>query len=763
MRPIRLLLAVLGPALVLLAAAAWFTRPAPWTASETVREMDRRLAGGAAQVVVLGSSWAALDVDVPTLGKGLGLPTGAVVNLGQPRSGPPIWYAVAKYRVYGSTTRPRLLVLVSSLPQLGLVSVPPDATADLEQHYAEPDEVLLAKFGGGRGSALYNRVMGRRAEPRDAVLHAFRSLAVAALSPDDGVPVEERQERAGALVFAGLQSGGAVQHRFLPVTEEQGELSAGGRQAEAGAAGSFVADLADLAAQHDARLVVVLAPVASSQRSKLIVPLPVERDYVDLANARGIGWLDLRGLDYPDSDFSSDGTHMRPAAARRFTTTLAERLQALGALGDGPMAPASVVGVERVSRVGEAPAIGARPLLPTRKPCLHRVDLSDHAAISPREVARAFGGAASPLVARAGGVELPPLALHQAEAQPCAPGFVFDGANSLVSLPEGPVPSVELAADPALPGPERRNATWWIAPGTGIRWELSGLPPGPVSVEAVVRSFGDGSGAPVLQAAETASFVDRGEGPVATAALGPEGIVELRAPAGGPWLVLRRLSVVAGENVTDLVARPVSQRLDALAEVEAAGPPPPLRLLPQPEAGGGRRFQLPWPDRPLCSPLQVLVDGQPTAREADGRVLWRTQRDSLLVMPPARSVLVRLNPGRDCGASCPSCSQWHWIYPGDRLRAQLPKARRLSLSGALRAIHVLAEPMAASDGSLRLTASWGGEAWLDHRGSLAELAEGLTLPLRDFVPRTDAEPLLLELELDAEAPPTRLIVGALAL
>ena len=241
---LRLILALLGPLAVVGFSYRSLSEAEPWVASELVQEQDAALRERLPEVVVLGSSWAATNMDAKELAKGLKIPEMKVVTLAQKASQPPVWYAMAKYRLYGSEARPKLIVVVTSLPLL--MTNTPRSLSELEQHFATPDEVLLRKVWGEDGSPWLTQLLDRRGRLRDSLRDGFRGLSVGLfLQAGAGQDLGELQSQASHRVFEKVAgTGDATLHRLLPVVEEEAQTTASGATQAVTAADSYLGDLA---------------------------------------------------------------------------------------------------------------------------------------------------------------------------------------------------------------------------------------------------------------------------------------------------------------------------------------------------------------------------------------------------------------------------------------------------------------------------------------------------------------------------------------
>ena len=278
-----LTLALAAPLLVLLPAWSTLTTAPEWAPSKDVAEMNATATRAPAEVVMVGPSFARTDIDGPALGAALAASTPGhplrVARFAQNLASAPAWYAILKERVYGNGLEPRLVLLVATTDYLLEVHPPASRMVGLEQHFAEPDEVLRARTWNSRLPATLQRALDRRRVLRDPVVSAFRDPLVEMFF--GGKNGAELAAEAGVEVF-GQEHGGGTR-RLLPGVEAQAAEEAS--EGEVRAADSYLPDIAALVAQHGGRLVVVLPPVAASKAADHQVSAEAERDIVETANA----------------------------------------------------------------------------------------------------------------------------------------------------------------------------------------------------------------------------------------------------------------------------------------------------------------------------------------------------------------------------------------------------------------------------------------------------------------------------------------------
>lgn len=502
---LRLLAAILGPALVLAAAGAWYLRPVDHSPTEWVQKLDSQVKASDPEVVILGSSWAETNVDEKVLANRLGVPLTKVITLSQTASAPPIWYAIAKYRLFGNGAKPKTIVLVAATKMLLGTTLPAKDLPALEQHFVNPDAVLQAKVWGDNRSPLITQMLGRRAELRDLMVEQFRLRSLALwLEPRPDRSLVDMQEAAGAVVFDAVEGNGdAIAHRFLPVVENE-DSSAGASTATAGIRDSFLVDLAELARENGTQLVVAIPPVASLQRSNQLLSPAREAELVQVANELGVGWIDLRKMELDDSNFRADGGHMLDTGARTYTEALANRMLQIGVLEDGPLAAATPPAtIQKVERIGSPPSLRpGRTKVVAEDTCQHGVDLGAWNFLTYGALLDSVGTNAVPVRMKIGDDLYVPGPNKNMNEKRCEPIWAFNGPRSLAMLPAGvAVDSVEWVLDPKLPDPEAaQQSTWWVYPNSRLQWTVADTPAGgTLHAEVVARGLGPSSSPAFLE------------------------------------------------------------------------------------------------------------------------------------------------------------------------------------------------------------------------------------------------------------------------
>ena len=785
---LRLVAAILGPALVLGAAGAWYLRPVDHSPTEWVQKLDSQVKASDPEVVILGSSWAETNVDEKVLANRLGVPPAKVLTLSQTASAPPIWYAIAKYRLFGNGAKPKTIVLVAATKMLMGTTLPAKDLPALEQHFVTPDAVLQEKVWGDARSPLITQMLGRRAELRDLLVEQFRLRSLGLwLEPRPDRSLLDMQEAAGAVVFDAVEGNGdAIAHRFLPVVENEDATSASS-VSTVGVRDSFLVDLAELARENGSQLVVAIPPVASLQRSNQLLSPAREAELVQVANELGIGWIDLRKMDLDDSNFRADGGHMLDSGARTYTEALANRMLQIGALEEGPLAAATPPAtIQKVERIGSPPTLEpARTKVVDEAGCRYGVDLGAWNFLTYGALLDSVGTNAVPVRMKIGEELYVPGPNKNMNDKSCEPLWAFNGPRSLAMLPAGvALDSVEWVLNSELPNPEaEQQSTWWVYPNTRLQWTVADTPAeGTLHVEVAARGLGPSSSPAVLEVdGKTVALVEGAEGLVATLDL-PVGAglrqLALHSPADGPFLVVRRLSMELAGQHTDLVSPPLIHAADVFAVPIAADTPPPIEVGALEKRDRHYGWTLPWDNQLTCSPVQILEDEVAlpalATRKPSGKPvgpLVQHVGTFLSFVPPDKSdprsnnknYQVVLDPERGCvWKSCRTCPTLRWMYSGDHLSARLDATARKVALGGIRALHIVGESMGGGDpeATLEVEAYFAEQSILTRQVKVSELPAGIDLLFSIFVPRGGTDNLIVDLALSDGAAPLRLSVVA---
>ena len=774
-RALSALFAILGPALVLGAAWREWTTPAPWAPNDEVREFDALARAKPADLVIVGPSFARTDLDPDALGRALARPPLRTTRFAQNLASAPMWYALLKERVYGNGLRPRAVVLVATLDYLLTVRPRAAHMAGLEEHFAEPDAVVRARTWNTRWPAPLQRALDHRGQLRDPLVAWFRDAPVGWAFADAEADGAALVEAAGQALFGGDRTA-KTQVRLLPVVEEEADGGpADGMVPDATA--SYLPDIAALVAANGGRLAIVLPPVAPSVAAEHAVSSSQERSVVALANALGVGLVDLRRVPLTEFDYT-DGYHMRPETRKAFTQQVADALTTLGLLGEGPMAAAWVPPAATIVRLGEAAPIEVAAPEATDDPCVVEVALDPWVDLGDNELKRLAAHIPAPWRVTDGGRVLAHAARNPTG---CQGGWFQTGGRLRVSRGAPSEARVVVEWEPTLPIRDADGeAAWWIHPGGGVAFTYGeGVPTGPFTLDAEVL-LPTGAGQAWITLGGARIPLDEAEGRFRSAHVELPAAptpLEVRVEADAP-AVLRTLVMDIGERRLEPVP-PASMRLVDLLDGPVTGTEPPAVKVGRIERKRKRAaFKVPWVDAVACSPIRVYEDGVVLPSGASPVLAKRPKDDATdqvddyvyLVSTDGtdpqfngRRYTAALAADRSCRA--PKKKQQIsrlWVYPGDRLSIEVPAAAGLGKSGPARVLTVdgrwnVPPPEGAT---VRLRVRVNDKVRLDQLLPAASLATPQDLPLDRPLTGRDREGLRVELE--AEGLDTPVLISLIA-
>lgn len=755
-----LTLALAAPLLVLLPAWSTLTTAPEWAPSKDVAEMNATATRAPAEVVMVGPSFARTDIDGPALGAALAASTPGhplrVARFAQNLASAPAWYAILKERVYGNGLEPRLVLLVATTDYLLEVHPPASRMVGLEQHFAEPNEVLRARTWNSRLPATLQRALDRRRVLRDPVVSAFRDPLVELFF--GGKNGAELAAEAGVEVF-GQEHGGGTR-RLLPGVEAQAAEEAS--EGEVRAADSYLPDIAALVAQHGGRLVVVLPPVAASKAADHQVSAEAERDIVETANALGVGLLDLRALPFTELDYS-DGYHMRPDAKRVFTAELAAGLEAIGAMGTGAMQGSWVPPAFTVVREGTAPTLTMGTPVAGTAPCEVSLPFPGWEPLTDERLPLVSGHLAAPFVVSDPSGELEHL---RRAPGPCSGAWILNRDALRVSTRAPGPASLQVAWNPALPARDADGeAAWWVYPGGALdfAWEAGG-PEGPWQADLEVI---DPSGSATVRVSfgEAVSALPEG-GTLRRLRLEAAGAagVHLRVESDAA-VVVRSLTVRMAGRDSAVVRPPTARLVDFLPGAIEAEAPPALRPVELGVVRGRAAFAAPFEDTLGCSPVRVTENGEllpsgasaaSTTNRPNGVVVDHVDGHVFVVTPDGsdpltngRAYRLAYSPERACRSKLKRVSVSRaWVYGEERIRSTVAPTPPLGASGPIRALRVRAETNAPPPpaATVTFTLRVGGEARLSRTLPVADLAGGAELLLDAPITRRDDGEAVLEVQ-----------------
>jgi hypothetical protein len=810
-------LAVVLPLVILGSALLWFNHKEGGQLSAAATQMDNRLAQAPPDIVVLGNSLAERSVDPKLLVDGLQIPdaTCQVLNVSQSR--PPTWYAVLDNRVYGNAYHPRLVLVIGLIETM--FSTDPGSTASVLGDYMDPDDAVIQTktLGNDVGPLFLYPLRIRRDQLKTAFFADIRDATTGLVfASGKGSLVDRGKVVAEPALGRVFSADGAVDmsryDRAIPIVDER---KAGVKDDQSSISASYIPDLVALATSHQSRIVFVQVPLSSAMSSRPRLA-NVEHDLVEFLNVNGAGWLDLSQIGVPDSGFA-DQAHLNTSGRQQFTKVLAERLIAMGAMGDRTLARAIVpLHPSRVERIGSPPALPAvGPRLPIPDvPCSWRARLVPALPLDDYALNNAGAGMVSPVQIQEDGAILRPHGKNDELAGECKGVFNIHGDwIRLVPSSARPDPatrSYEATLSNAFPMvTQKGDQVWWIYPGTTGRFFFSepwSDARGPFSVDATALLFGSSDLPVTLRAgdAEPARF----SGGAALARAIFEGdaprssnwAIEVASPKNGPYVLLTALSLGQREQVSNLVGHFTGGKGQSLVLVGTPKTPFDFTFDHDPptlEAGEitprGSSFSLAVPDYDFlvsssihsatdaqgCDPIQLLVDGaafpvsksgcekpkaskEPAWCHAAGYI-WFSNPGQPDPRSDGHSYGVGLDPTR-------KCNNYRMLYPGDTLLATQKKkaflvgadhvdirGHRLAASGPDGLLHmkVLAAEKVLLDQKLPMSATTGGIGF-DLPGRVDPSDTSLAIELS--TPSDAAYYLLVSLALTEERPFEDLVV-----
>jgi hypothetical protein len=687
-------LAALLPVALLGGLFAW-----AWSRTEAV-PTERLLAYRALvdekrpEVVLIGDSQLQLGVEAEPLEAALGVPVAKLAVSGSPL---PVWYAALENVVYRRGHAPKLIVVVAGLARMletsGAGTI---ETGRLAEFAGDDEPVLAAKVLGGSGANLrWLRLQRQRVDVRDTLLAAVKGSGVRLFF---GGSADEATARAHAASTAVFDRAGAIDmaldRKVIPIVQ----VEAGNTAAVASTvADSLLPDVLALAAANGSRVVVVRHPHNPGTTNWDVVPLDVQAEVITLLNAHGAGYVDGDSLGtWSRGDFR-DPWHLGPAAGRRFTGALAEKLVALGALDAEPLDPNRLpVAPPVITRSGTPPALDVRE---TVKEGGCQVVLRAAGVPPLGDVLTEAAGfpKASPLEVLGEGVLLRGHAPWSELQGGCVGAFVHGRGPVFVSPRRaGESLSLRWVEDVPIRTPAGESV-YWVLPGTALDFEFPEAvdTAGPtVRFGVLAASFG-GSAPAVLRTPGGADVPLAGESEAVRGAVSvpaPRGAwrVSVASPADGPWLLVKAARLDLDEASYDLVTPGrtlVARQVGFLDGSRGGGPvvegeppalavsrPPTARapvLDPAPaEAGLGSSALRVSAMLARCSPLVARGPAGPLRSVAScgdlaADTFCRTGSGVRFMAEVPEQVTLGLDPHRGCNGD----RTW-WVYPGDRLRSE---------------------------------------------------------------------------------------------
>lgn len=674
MRP-SAVLAVVFPLLLLGLGLGRLGAERPWAPSEAALALDARLEKERPEVVVIGNSKAATDLDPVALRKELGLGPVSVVSV--PGTNMPTWYAVVENHLVRAGRRPRLVIVYGTLEWLAQVTVGDQHQRAGLAAYIRPDEPVLNPmvFGRSSGASALDRARDQAAALRIGATEAVRDLGLSLSGAEPEVA------RAALVHLFENNRGGEVGRRVIPVAEGFAPASATRRPSPAA---SLLPPLAELAAEAGLRLVVVRSalPVWSSED---LAPIADVREAVAVLNERGAGWIDLSTGVTAAADYN-DARHMTPVGRRKNTAALVESLRGIGALDDGALRAARApLAAPEWRREGELPVLEVGAPRRLDSACGWALPAPTLLGLDDPSLVKLGLGAQGPVRLWIDGQPLSPHGSREDIALRCGGAFSHAGRElryAPAAEPEGPH-ELRVGLGAELPG---QTALPWLYPGSVLVARFVAEEAADLAIDLRLRVV-RGEGAVHVAFGDRALRLEKGARrrariPLAAA----RGAVELRIRSEA-WAALETLVLEQPAGRSALVGtEPAPARfLDKQTKIEA-GPDP--EVVGWREDGQRRIATLADPrlaevDVPAisaafpaaCTPLGIEVGGQmlsfapvPTAPAAAGPGAWAHHGLEVAVgkkigggAPPT----VRFDADRRCNLGS-------WLLPGETLRSTPP-------------------------------------------------------------------------------------------
>lgn len=728
--------------------------------------LDAQVVGRKPDILVVGPSFARTDIDSRVLSAELdGL---RVSVLAQNMAIAPMWYAMLKYRAYQNGAHPRVIMVVATAAQL--LSTVPDAThmPELTQHFSEPDEILYKKAYQTDRHPRLQRALEQRAQLRDVLLEPARHAMVGWIWGADHTMQNGQAitDQAASVVFQDTVRTSSQQ--LMAVVEEEAATERHIGEQTVAPADSFLPDLAALARQNNAQLLVVLPPTTRSEQGEAGVSRTQEQEMVELATRLEIGWMDLRTLELPLNYFK-DEHHLTTTGATAFSKIVAQRIKEMGGLDGKFRAPLEQPIPRRVGK--------AKPFVIPQKPsphtgeCMVRLALPEIVPFSVENLFATGTGAVSPLQVFWGDTPLKTVESWGQLGVGCSARSVNMTRMLTATLPSTQDADLRIDWNEALPLPLDDEETtwsthmpdqWWVYPETALHWDWKhNWAPPQTPVTLSVSVLGVGEGIPLLSFGGEAIPLQKGimnlyQGELTVPAPAEPWQAVLSAPAGMALLV-RELGVKAGDQYEDIISKMPPRSIPLFRVVSFPEAPPPIDITEIEMVDGQASFQVDQ-DWLNCSPYMVLEDGvelpalPPQYSGQMGKTYLREDRvfffssDGSSPLENGRHYDLVYRADRRCEARA-------WLLPQDHIVVTVPSFRLRELLGPTRQINISAlSNDGSSDGSVWIKLSHGDDIVVDMEVPVADLLEGLSWEPPERGMLLDLEAFVLEIKnIDASA------------
>lgn len=273
------------------------------------------------ELVILGNSKAASDIDVPTLKAALGRPDLKVKLISIGSATMPIYYAVIKNCVLGAGARPEAVVVYATRVEMLAATLSADRRRKLLWTHLSHDEPVIARKIYGRSSG-WEALRDRAVAARDGTLNTLADTVATALT---GEPGRATVDASFTTVF------GASWAVRRPVDLQAAPTGGYPSESPMGTSieDSFILETEELVKGTGVKLIYALSPVSGVVREREERRLRGLEPVVATIKEHADGWIVLpQPADGPTT--WQDPEHLMPQAAIPNTMALGRGLTAMG-------------------------------------------------------------------------------------------------------------------------------------------------------------------------------------------------------------------------------------------------------------------------------------------------------------------------------------------------------------------------------------------------------------------------------------------------
>jgi len=747
------LLAIVLPLLILWGYAQVLELDRVPEKSDAALDIEAELAEARPDVLLLGSSQLGRGVKTDLLAQELGTEK-RVHSLWRSSMKAPPLYAILKNRVLAEGHTPEVVLLVATLDRFMTVDMENDArTVLLREQMGEYEPAISQKvFGRERAHPMVGLAQQRRSTLQQDLMGSLKGWTVATFFrdslPEGDTPAAGRgrvlADESAERLFGGEEARDMEAHkRAIPITDVLVEGTGRSRDARAGVEASLIPDFVALAGDHEFKLVLVVAPLATPNPTPL--DEDTQRELYRYLNDNGVGLIDLSEMDLKRSDFM-DPAHLNQRGARLFTKALAERMLEMDILDASVAVPevelsAQLAGDLTWTRTGTPPEVSlGAPRRLEKTACGLALALGDWSFLSDPILKSRDLGRTSPLQVLGEDTPLQPSQDPDEFAERCAGAYATArGAIRFSALDDADAAGryrARLNPEPRFDTADGKAV--WVYPGTAVQVAFASVPPGERhQVRLAARAASTASGVPELVLPTGAAFPVPAQGlshvlEQDIAALPAEGsVLTIRSPEDGPYLLLTSLALRGEAETLELHGKdPDGSLLEAAGgtslgnkrllvrawdgtEFRFLKEPRPVTGLDAPVKIKGDVGRINAPDlavvseaavrarlmRSRVTPIELLEDGAPLeqapcAEVRKGRAgsfchfktaIFFNATDGADVVTGGHRYTARLREDRS------AARKGVWVYPGDTLKITsqahkggplLGPARQLRITGA---------------------------------------------------------------------------------